>query len=59
MVGTSARELPDIAIVMYTLNLDVCDDARAAGALACVAKDAPYELLLRAIRAARARAVPV
>lgn len=46
---------PGIGIVMYTFNLDVCEEARAAGAQACVAKDGPYESLLRAIRAASPR----
>jgi hypothetical protein len=44
---------------MYTFELDACHDASAARALACVAKDGPYELLLRAIRAARPRPLPV
>jgi DNA-binding NarL/FixJ family response regulator len=56
---TLAREAPDIRIVMYTLDLAVCDEARAAGAVACVAKDSPFDLLLRAIRAARTRPLPV
>jgi len=54
-----AREAPDISIVMYTFELDACGEASAAGALACVAKDGPYELLLRAIRAARPQPLPV
>jgi DNA-binding NarL/FixJ family response regulator len=44
------RELPDIAVIMYTLDLDVFQDARTAGAVACVMKDDRYEVLLRAIR---------
>jgi DNA-binding NarL/FixJ family response regulator len=53
------REAPDIRIVMYTFDLDACAAADAAGAFACVAKDGPYELLLRAIRAARPHLLPV
>ena len=55
IVRALAREAPDIRIVMYTFDLDVCDDARAAGAVACIAKHGPYEALLRAIRAAGPR----
>ena len=54
-----SREAPGIRIVMYTLDRDVCEAAVAAGAAACVAKDAPHELLLRAIRAARPQPLPV
>lgn len=50
-----ARVAPGIGIVMYTFDLDVCAEARAAGARACVAKDGPYESLLSAIRAASPR----
>ena len=46
------RELPDIKVVMYTLDGDVCQAARTLGAVACVMKDARYEVLLRAIREA-------
>lgn len=52
ILRTLAEVTPDIRIVMYTFDLDVCDEARAAGAVACVAKDGPYQLLLRAIRSA-------
>jgi len=53
IVRALAQVAPAIRIVMYTLDVDVCDAARAAGAQACIAKDAPYESLLRAIRRAR------
>jgi len=42
-------ELPDTRVVMYTLDADVCDVARAFGA-GCVLKDASYEVLVRAVR---------
>jgi len=42
-------ELPDTRVVMYTLDADVCDVARAFGA-GCVLKDANYEVLVRAVR---------
>ena len=48
---------PDVLV--YTFELDACNEASAAGVLACVAKDGPYELLLRAIRAARPQPLPV
>ena len=54
-----AQVAPSIGIVMYTFDLDVCDEARAAGATACVAKHGPYEALLSAIRAASRRPLPV
>lgn len=53
IVRTLAQVAPAIRIVMYTFDVDACDAARAAGAQACIAKDAPYESLLRAIRRAR------
>jgi DNA-binding NarL/FixJ family response regulator len=56
---TLAQEAPDIRIVMYTFDLDVCDDARAARAVACIAKHGPYDALLRAIRAGAPRALSV
>jgi hypothetical protein len=43
--------MPEIRIVMYTLERDVCQMAEAFGASTCVMKDAPYESLLQAIRA--------
>jgi len=54
-----AQVAPAIRIVMYTFDLDVCDEARAAGAVACVAKHGPYEALLRAIRAVRPLALSI
>lgn len=56
---TLTHVAPDIRIVMYTFDLDVCDDARAAGAVACIAKHGPYDALLRAIRAGAPRALAV
>ena len=44
-----AGELPDTRVVMYTLDIDVCDIARGFGA-GCVLKDANYDVLVRAIR---------
>ncbi len=41
---TSAR------IVMLTLDMSVCDEARRRGATACISKDAPVSELLDAIR---------
>jgi len=51
-----ANELPDIRVVMYTLDSEVCEAARHLGAAGCVLKDAQYEVLLRAIRNAYASA---
>src|SRR6266513_2224392 len=39
-------------VVMYTLATEICDAARAAGAAACISKDAPYDMVLDAVRAA-------
>jgi len=47
-------ELPDTRVVMYTLDLDVCEAARHLGAAGCVMKDANYEVLTRAVRNAAA-----
>ena len=41
-------------VVMYTMATEVCDAARAAGAAACISKDAPYDMVLDAVRAAGA-----
>jgi DNA-binding NarL/FixJ family response regulator len=49
-----ASELPDIRVVMYTLNSDVCEAARHMGAAGCVMKDASHDVLFRAIRNAAA-----
>jgi DNA-binding NarL/FixJ family response regulator len=51
------RELPDIQVVMYTIESGICEAARWQGAFACVLKDSPYELLIRGIR--RAAYAPV
>ncbi|TMC74015.1 MAG: response regulator transcription factor [Chloroflexi bacterium] len=48
-----ATELPDTRVVMYTLDVEVCDTARNLGA-GCVLKDANYEVLVRAVRNAAA-----
>ena len=48
-----AGELPDTRVVMYTLDVDVCDAARTLGA-GCVLKDANYDVLVRAVRNAAA-----
>ena len=48
------NELPDTRVVMYTLDVDVCERARHLGASACVMKDSAYDVLLRAIRNAYA-----
>ena len=42
-------ELPDTRVVMYTLDVDICDVARHMGA-GCVLKDASYDVLVRAVR---------
>ena len=39
-------------VVFHTLATEFCDLAREAGAAACVAKDAPYDLVVDAVRAA-------
>jgi DNA-binding NarL/FixJ family response regulator len=44
-----ASELPDTRVVMYTLDVDVCETARNLGA-GCVLKDANYDVLVRAVR---------
>lgn len=59
-VARALRQVaPEIQIVFYTFDGDVCDAALAAGAVACIAKDRPYHALLRAIRATRPRALIV
>lgn len=52
VVGVLAETLPSVRVVVYTLDGEKCDAARAAGAVECVIKDAPYEMLVRAIRQA-------
>jgi DNA-binding NarL/FixJ family response regulator len=44
--------LPQIRVVMYTFNPNVCDVARGLGATDCVVKDTPYRVLLGALRQA-------
>jgi DNA-binding NarL/FixJ family response regulator len=53
-----ASQLPEIRIVMYTFNREICEVARGVGAVACVPKDVPYGVLLGALRQA-APAQPV
>ena len=47
-------EQPDMRVVMYTLDSEVCDSARHLGAAGCVLKDANYEVLVRAVHNAAA-----
>ena len=42
--------LPQIRVVMYTFNPEVCEVARGFGAVGCVVKDTPYGVLLGALR---------
>jgi DNA-binding NarL/FixJ family response regulator len=44
------REQPQMRVVLYLMNIEVCAAARAAGIDACVSKDADPTVLLRAIR---------
>jgi DNA-binding NarL/FixJ family response regulator len=44
--------LPQIRVVMYTFNPEVCEVARGFGAVGCVAKDMPYGALLGVLRQA-------
>jgi DNA-binding NarL/FixJ family response regulator len=46
------NRLPQIRVVMYTFNPDICEVARGFGAACCVAKDLPYGVLLGALRQA-------
>src|SRR6266571_539879 len=46
------NRLPQIRVVMYTFNPNVCDVARGLGATDCVVKDSPYRVLLGALRQA-------
>jgi CheY-like chemotaxis protein len=39
-------------VVLYTLSTDVCPAARESGAAACLPKDAAYDVVLDAVRAA-------
>ncbi len=45
-------------VVVFTMSTEVCDAARAAGAAACLAKDAPYDTILQAVRAAGVFSLP-
>jgi len=49
--------LPQIRVVMYTFNPEVCEVARGFGAVGCVVKDMPYGVLLGTLR--QAAPVPV
>ena len=46
------NRLPQIRVVMYTFNPEVCEVARGFGAVGCVAKDTSYDVLLGALRQA-------
>ena len=49
IVGT---RFPQIRVVMYTFDPEVCEVARGFGAVGCVAKDMSYGALLGALRQA-------
>ena len=49
------KRIPQIRVVMYTFNTDICEVARGMGAAGCVSKEMPYDVLLGALR----QAVPV
>jgi DNA-binding NarL/FixJ family response regulator len=44
--------LPQIRVVMYTFNPEVCEVARGMGAVGCVPKYMPYDVLLGTLRQA-------
>jgi DNA-binding NarL/FixJ family response regulator len=46
------NRLPQIRVVMYTFNPEVCEVARGFGAAGCVSKDTHYDVLLGALRQA-------
>jgi DNA-binding NarL/FixJ family response regulator len=46
------NRLPQIRVVMYAFNSEVCEVARGFGAVGCIAKDMPYDSLLGALRQA-------
>ena len=52
------RDGSRIGIVLYTLDGDVCAEAKQVGIDACVMKDSPPSMLIAAIRGA-AHAVPI
>lgn len=45
-----ARSMPNLRVIVYTMNSDIYSVAQASGAAACISKDAPYATLLSAIR---------
>ena len=47
---TLRRDANRIGIVLYTMDAEVCAEARDAGVDACVTKDAPPATLIEAIR---------
>jgi len=49
---TVRRDGTRVGIVLYTLDGDVCAEAKAIGIDACVTKDSPPSLLIDAIRGA-------
>jgi len=46
------NRLPEIRVVMYAFNPEVCQVARGFGAAGCVPKEMPYGALLEALRRA-------
>jgi CheY-like chemotaxis protein len=52
VLGELKRMKVPARVVLFTMTSDLCELARARGADACLAKDAPYELVLDAVRAA-------
>lgn len=46
------KRAPQVRVVVYTFNTEVCEVAREIGAVGCVAKDNPYDVLLGAVRRA-------
>jgi DNA-binding NarL/FixJ family response regulator len=46
------NRFPEVRVVMYTFDPDVCEVARGFGAVGCVVKDMPYGVLLGALRQA-------
>ena len=57
IAGSLSGELPDLRIVLYTLDTEVCAEAAAFGAFGCVMKDQPTELLLATIRDAAGKTI--
>jgi CheY-like chemotaxis protein len=52
VIGELKRLKHPARVVLFTMSSDLCELARARGADACLAKDAPYGLVLDAVRAA-------